>query len=137
MLNKINHIGIAVSNIEKSKDKYIKLGYKVLKEIYDEIFLADLCLMKRESEIIELIHTKDTNSKLFNICNNNIELDYHKCYEVNNIEENIKLLKKNKYLLISDIVYSKLLGGKICFLYNKKVGIIELLEVKNEKNIHI
>lgn len=129
MLEKINHIGIAVPNIEKSKQKYIQNGYKVIRESYDEYFLTDLCLIQKEGEILELIYTNNPNSKVFELCSKGKEIKYHKCYEVQNIDEMIKYLKQDKYILISDIIYSKLLFGNVCFLYSKENGIIELLEV--------
>ena len=56
---------------------------------------------------------------------NSIKVDTH---IKNEIMQN--LLKQNNYILISDIVYSELLLGNVCFLYNRDAGIIELLEVQ-------
>lgn len=130
MLEKLNHIGIAVTNITVSKEKYIKEGYKVIKESYDENFLTELCIMRKEDEVIELVYTNNPKSNVYNLCSKKDETIYHECYEVDNIEETIKELKNNNYIVISNIVYSKLLLGQVCFLYSKENGIIELLEVK-------
>ena len=132
MLNKLNHIGIAVPNMERSKEKHVKKGFKIIKESYNESFLTQLCLMENEKEVIELVYTNNPNSIAFNLCSKNEETIYHKCYEVENIELELKNLKDNNYIVISDIVYSELLLGQVCFLYNKEKGIIELLE-KNKK----
>jgi len=130
MLNKLNHIGIAVPNIIKSKEKYIKEGFEIIKECYDENFLTDLCLMRRKEEVIELVYTNNPKSNVFNLCSKEEETTYHKCYEVDNIESTIEKFKKDNYIVISTIVYSKLLLGQVCFLYSKESGLIELLEVK-------
>ena len=129
MLHKLNHIGIAVSDMENSKNKYIQEGYKIIKENYDENFLTDLCLMQKENECIELVYTNNKESTVFNLCSKNTETIYHKCYEVKDINKTILDLKNEKYILVSKIVFSKLLCGKVCFLYSKQHGLIELLEV--------
>lgn len=129
MLDKINHIGIAVPNMKKGKEKYIQNNYKVVKECYDEYFLTELCLLQKDHEMIELVYTDNPNSRVYELCSKKEEIIYHKCYEVNGIDETIKKLKSEKFILISDIVYSKLLSGNVCFLYSKEYGVIELLEV--------
>ncbi|MCL1947573.1 MAG: lactoylglutathione lyase, partial [Chitinivibrionia bacterium] len=54
---------------------------------------------------------------------------YHICYETENIENAINELKKKKYLLLARPVNAVALNDrKICFLYNKEVGLIELTE---------
>ena len=126
MLEKINHIGIAVPNMEISKEKYIQKGFKVIKEGYNRNFLTELCLMQNGEKVIELVYTDNPKSIAFNLCSKNEETEYHKCYEIENIEMEIKRLKENNYILISDIVYSELLLGQVCFLYSKENGIIEL-----------
>ena len=113
----------------KAREKYLKEGYGVLNEVHDEIFLADLCLLKKQDECIELVCTQNEKSTVYNICQNNEEKVYHKCYEVENIEESVCNLRNNGYIKISEIVPSKLLNGQVCFLYNKEEGLIELLEV--------
>lgn len=129
MLQKLNHIGIAVQNINISKEKYLKRGFKIINKSYDKNFLTDLYLMKNKDEVIELVYTNNPKSNVFNLCSKDKETIYHKCYEVKNIDEAIQKLKEDNYILISDIVYSSLLLGKVCFLYSKENGLIELLEV--------
>jgi methylmalonyl-CoA/ethylmalonyl-CoA epimerase len=54
---------------------------------------------------------------------------YHICYEVENIAEAIDDLKQKKYMPLSHPVNAVAIDGrKICFLYNKAVGLIELVE---------
>ena len=129
-MKQLNHIGIAVNNMKIAKEKYINNGYKVLKEVYDENFFVNLCLLQKENEKIELVYGNEEKSPVYNLCKNNEEKVYHLCYETNNIEKEINLLKKKNYIQTSNIVYSKLLGGQVCFLYSKEEGLIELLEVQ-------
>lgn len=126
---KINHIGIAVHNYENAKAKYLDKGYKILKESYDKYFLVNLCLMVKDNEKIELVYTDNENSSVINMCKNNEEKIYHICYEVKSIEEEIKKLKDENFIQSSEVVYSTLLNGKVCFLYSREKGLIELVEV--------
>jgi methylmalonyl-CoA/ethylmalonyl-CoA epimerase len=54
---------------------------------------------------------------------------YHICYVVKNMDDAIKELKKKKYILVSHPIEAIAFKNKrICFLYNKAVGLIELVE---------
>lgn len=128
---KLNHIGIATNNIEKLISEYISLGYKVINRVYDDIQLADLCLLRMDNSIdIELVSTSNPESKVYNLSMNNYSKEYHKCYYTDNIREEIEELKSKNYILISDINYAKLLNGEVCFMY-KNSELIELFERKN------
>ena len=129
MTKKLNHIGIAVKDMEKSKIKYINDGYEIIGESYEDYFRTQLCLMRKENETIELVYTNDRESKLYSLCNSQEEKNYHKCYEVNDLIYEIKELRNQGYILVEDVVYSNLFSSNVCFLYNKEEGLIELLEV--------
>ena len=54
---------------------------------------------------------------------------YHMCYCVEDIEEAVKELKKKRFLPLFRPVQAVALGNKkICFLFNREVGLIELVE---------
>lgn len=51
------------------------------------------------------------------------------CYCVEDIEEAVKELKKKRFLPLFRPVQAVALGNKkICFLFNREVGLIELVE---------
>ena len=55
-------------------------------------------------------------------------MPYHTCYEVVDIEVEIKKLKKNGYIQVSKTVPAIAFENRlVCFLYNKNIGLIELL----------
>lgn len=125
---KINHIGIATNDIEKLTKEYINDGYELVNKVYDSIQLATLCLLKKEGQVdVELVYTTDSNSKVYNLSKNNYKREYHKCYEVDNINKSIKELKKEGYIVVSNIDEAILLNGKVCFLY-RRGELIELVE---------
>ena len=127
---KLHHKGIAVSDLNKVKQKYQNLGYEVINETYDEIQNAELVLMKKREDVIEVIYSSETESPVYNLCQKAEETTYHKCYQINNIQNSIEELKKQGYIIISEIVDAKLFQGKICFMYSKKEGVIELYEIR-------
>ena len=54
---------------------------------------------------------------------------YHLCYEINcSIEDAVKEMKGDRFLVIAKPTYSDNLKGRVCFLFHKDVGIVELLE---------
>lgn len=126
---KIHHKGIAVCNIKNAKQKYMDLGYKFINEVYDENQKANLLLLQKDEEFIELINSSNEKSPVYNLCRQENEKIYHTCYEVKDIKANIEKLKKEGYMQISEIVSAKLFKGLICFMYSKKEGVIELYEV--------
>ena len=54
---------------------------------------------------------------------------YHICYELDNINDGILKLKLKKFVPLSKPVPARALNDRlICFLYNRDVGLIELLQ---------
>ena len=53
---KLHHIGYLVSNIERSKKAFSALGFSLYKEtIFDEQRKCDICFMKKDSTLVELV----------------------------------------------------------------------------------
>lgn len=78
---------------------------------------------------IELLQPRDIHSPVSEILKKSGVTPYHACYEVDNIEEAVLKLKKMRYVVIGKPVEAVALGNrKVCFLYNKEVGLIELLK---------
>jgi len=128
---KFHHIGVACVKIERSVEVYKKLGYSSSEIIYDPVQKVNLCFLKKnDSPMIELVGCNDTNSDLNNILKKNGTFPYHTCYETKNIKEQINLLIKKGFILMMKPVKAIAFSNrKICFMYNRNVGIIELLEL--------
>lgn len=125
-----HHIGIACKNIEDSIVAYTELGYISTEIIFDSIQKVQICfLTKKDSPLIELVGSNDPESPIRNILKKNGTIPYHTCYEVKNIEEEIPLLSSKGFVLITQPIQAIAFSNRrICFLYNKDVGVIELLE---------
>jgi methylmalonyl-CoA/ethylmalonyl-CoA epimerase len=125
-----HHIGLATSDIEKSKLAYKTLGYTGEGIIYDPNQKVNLCfLYKKDAPVIELVSPTEESSPVNNILHKNGTMPYHTCYEVANLEQTISELKPLRYLIvvkpIEAIAFS---NRRVCFLFQKYAGLIELLE---------
>ncbi len=127
---RFHHIGVATNNIAMTAQQYSIFGYQILSEIiFDPIQNVYIAFMEKEgSPRVELVAPVNENSPILNTINKNGTTPYHFCYEVDNIVEEVKKLKKLKFILISKIVPAVAFENRlVCFLYNKDAGLIELL----------
>ncbi|UTC68219.1 MULTISPECIES: VOC family protein [unclassified Treponema] len=135
---KYHHIGIAVFNIEETAPFYIMQGYSKSQTVYDPIQHVNICfLTDGYSEIIggggmpmiELIEPIDEKSPVYKILQKSGVAPYHICYEVENISDTITELKREKFIPLSKPVEAIAINNKkVCFLFNKNIGLIELVE---------
>jgi methylmalonyl-CoA/ethylmalonyl-CoA epimerase len=127
-----HHIGIAVNNIKTTAQYYLDADYIISDTIYDPIQNVSIAFLKKNGmPLIELVESGSIthNSPISKIIEKSGVSPYHICYEVNNIESTINDLKNKKYLPLAKPVSAVAMNNKkICFLYNKDVGLIELLE---------
>jgi methylmalonyl-CoA/ethylmalonyl-CoA epimerase len=129
---KINHIGIATSDYQKTSSFYIALGYHEVvggfdaaQNVYGYFYEA------QGMPTIELLVPNDEKSPINRILSKNGVTPYHLCYELidTTMEEAIIELKKNRFVQTGYPTISTSLGNrKVCFLFHKDVGIIEILE---------
>ncbi len=126
-----HHVGIAVQNINEAICAYEALGYSRTSEvIQDPIQKVQLCFLdKVESPTLELVAAVSSESPVTNILAKSGPTPYHNCFEVDDVAESVASLKEHGYRRLSSIVPAIAFGNrKICFLYHKEVGLIELLE---------
>ena len=130
---KIHHVGYLVKKINKSINAFEALGYKKESEIcYDEYRDIDICFMKNDEYRIELVMPKSEKSVVHKMLKKIGISPYHLCYEVEDIEESIKYFTTKKgYILMDEKCKAPAIDNKyVVFLFNKDIGMIELLERK-------
>jgi methylmalonyl-CoA/ethylmalonyl-CoA epimerase len=128
---RFHHVGIAVLSINEAINAYEALGYsKTSAIIYDPIQKVQLCFMDKEkSPTLELVAAMSLDSPVTNILIKSGPTPYHNCFEVDDITESVANLRKNGYRRLSTIVPAIAFGNRrICFLFHKEAGLIELLE---------
>lgn len=128
---KINHIGYAVKNIDNSIKDFEILGFEKISEITeDKMRKVRIVFIKNESYVLELIEPMDEDSPVSKLIKKAGNTPYHLCYETDNIDLATQRLLKNKYIKISEVENAfALKNKKVCFLYKKSIGIIELIEI--------
>ena len=125
-----HHVGIAVESIEKTAVYFIEAGYKMTNIVFDPKQNVNISFLEKVgSPLLELVEPVDEKSPVRNILNKVGVSAYHFCYEVENLDDSIAQLRQKKFILLVKPVEAVAFDGrKICFLYHKETGLIELLE---------
>lgn len=128
---KFHHIGVAVKDIDATAAVYEQGGYKRSASIFDPIQNVNICWLTKEGmPTVELLAPVDETSPVNKILEKNGVTPYHTCYVVDNIEDAVAQLRKQKYVMVSKPAEAvAFCGSRVCFLFNKNVGLIELVEV--------
>lgn len=127
---RFHHIGIAVFDIDVTAELYVDAGYRKTDNVTDTLQNIKICFLEKEGmPMIELLAAVDDFSPVNRILKNVGVSPYHVCYTVSDIENAVKQLRKKRFLIISKPCEACALGNRrVCFLFHKDVGLIELLE---------
>ncbi len=125
-----HHIGIACRNIDKTASAYEVLGYSKGATVFDPLQNINICFLTHSSmPMVELLSPVDESSPVVQILEKNGVMPYHICYEVDDLENNIKVFKRQHYVVVSKPkVASAIDDRRVAFLYNADMGLIELVE---------
>lgn len=86
--------------------------------------------MQNGNECIELVAQNGEKTPVDGVLKLNGATPYHICYEVQNIDGAIENLKKQKFIVMQKpAVAPAIQNCNVAFLYNKDIGMIELVEV--------
>ena len=137
MIKKIEHIGIAVKNINDSNALFKKLfgheHYKI--EAVESEGVSTSFFMLGETKI-ELLQATTAESAITKFIEKKGEGIHHIAYAVDNIEEEIKRLQAEGFEILSKVPKDGADNKRICFLHPKSTNgvLVELCEeMKNEK----
>ena len=127
---KFHHIGLAVKDIDATATIYERGGYKRSASIFDPIQNVSICWLTKEGmPTVELLAPVDETSPVNKTLEKNGVTPYHTCYVVENVEDAVAQLRKQKYVMVSKPAEAvAFCGSRVCFLFNKNVGLIELVE---------
>lgn len=129
-LQAIDHIGYAVRDIQETAAPYVVAGWK-LSEVYnEEVQHARIVFLKKEGmPTIELVSPLDGESPVDKFLENGGVQPYHICYVVEDMWKTLEDLHQEGFMPLFKPVASVAMQGKqICYLYNKSVGLIEIVE---------
>jgi len=133
-MKKIEHIGIAVKDIEEAEKKFAKLfktaAYKQEKVESEGVLTS---FFKIGESKIELLSATSDNSPIKKFLDKKGEGMHHIAFEVDDIELEMKRLKSEGFTLLNDTPKEGADNKLIAFIHPKSTGGI-LIEICQEKN---
>ena len=126
---RFHHIGYAVKNIDQTASHYLEGGWELSAPITDPIQNVRIAfLTKAGHPSIELVTPVNAQSPVVKTLEKSGVSPYHVCYEVNDIEQAVAMMRNKHFIPLFKPVAAVALGSrKICYLYNRHVGLVELL----------
>lgn len=136
MLKNLNHIGIAVKSLDESIKMYRDLlgfGEPEIIELKD--MNLKVAIFTIETYKIELVESTNENTPIAKFLEKHGPGIHHLCFNVDNIEEQLKMLKAKGVILIDEKPRTGALGQKIAFISPKSTNgvLIELSEQTGHK----
>lgn len=131
MINHIEHIGIAVKDLESANDLYEKLlNEKPYKQEYVDSEKVTTSFFKTGSNKIELLESKNPESAISKFIEKRGEGIHHIAFAVDNIEHEMKRLKELGFQLLSEKPYKGADNKWVCFVHPKSANgvLIELCQ---------
>ena len=130
-LTTFHHFGLALKDFSKAIEFYKNLGYDITEPIIDTLQNVELVLCTSEKHpTIELVKPINNNSPIINYLRKNNEMIYHVCYEVDDIDRDIKTLFSDiRAFCVSKPKPAILFDNRlVSFFYINNVGLIEVLQ---------
>lgn len=127
---KFHHIGVAVKDLDATAAVYEQGGYKRSSSIFDPIQNVNICWLTKDGmPTVELLAPVNEKSPVNKTLEKVGVSPYHCCYVVDKLEDAVAELRKQKYIMVSKPAEAvAFCGSWVCFLFNKNVGLIELVE---------
>ena len=132
-MNKIEHIGIAVKSIESSTSLFAKLfaknAYKREEVLSEGVITEFFQLGENKIELLEATHAESPIAKFIEKKGEGI---HHIAFEVSDIVAEMKRLKEEGFILLSEEPKKGADNKLVCFVHPKDVNgvLIELCQTK-------
>lgn len=135
-MDKIEHIGIAVKDLQQSSDLYRRLlGYESYKTEHVDSEHVITEFFKIGESKIELLQATSEQSAITGFIEKRGEGIHHIAFAVENIIEEMARLKANGFQLLSDEPKKGADNKLVCFVHPKTTGgvLVELCQERGEK----
>ncbi len=133
-MKKIEHIGIAVSDLKKSNELFSKLfGITPYKSEKVESESVTTSFFKTGENKIELLEALNSESPIAKFISKKGEGIHHIAFEVEDIHAEMKRLKSEGFILLSDAPKKGADNKLVCFLHPKSSNGV-LVELCQEMN---
>ncbi len=128
---KVHHIGYAVKRLEKAAEVFATLGYTMGEITKDESRRIRIMFLENGAERVELVAPDGDDTPVDGILKSTGPTPYHICYEVQDINAATDELKTKGFVTVKEPEPAPAIGGAtVAFMYNARVGLIELVEIK-------
>jgi methylmalonyl-CoA/ethylmalonyl-CoA epimerase len=127
-----HHVGIACRSIDKTVGFYLAMGYTASPVTDDPLQHVKVCFLERPGQPrLELLEPLDDVSPVARTLATAGVTPYHLCYEVQDIDAAVAMLRGQRFLLVSGPVHACAMGGRrVAFLFKKDNGLLELVEAE-------
>lgn len=132
MIKRIEHLGIAVKNLEEALKPYETLfGKSYKEEIVESEFVRTVFIQVGESKI-ELLEATDDRSAIAKFLEKNREGFHHVAFEVDDLDSELKRLSEEGFQLIHETPKDGADNKRIAFLHPKSTQglLVELCQEK-------
>lgn len=122
-MKKIDHIGIAVKNVEQSNEIYSRLFDKppFHQEILENLHLR-VSFFELNDTKVELLEPLSEKSTVHKFLQNKGEGIHHVAYEVEDIYQEIERLKSEGFMPLTEKPYIGALNKLVCFFHPKTIN---------------
>ncbi len=134
-MKKIEHLGIAVRDLEQSNDLYSKLlGKKPYKEESVESEGVKTSFFKIGASKIELLEASNPDSPIAKFIEKRGEGIHHIAFDVKDIQAEMERLKAEGFRLLNETPKRGADNKLVCFVHPKSAGgvLIELCQEREE-----
>lgn len=126
------HVGVAVPDIDEARNLYTQLGYTAQGTVVAATSHGvNTLMMKNGAMIVELLSPlkQGEPSPIDTYIASKPYKMYHVAYYVSDLEAQVALMQKNRYIMIGESSCSEANQGKrTVFLFHRKLGVVELVE---------
>lgn len=130
-MKKIEHLGIAVDDLEKSEELFSKLfNVSVYKREFVESQQVMTSFLRVGNNKIELLKATDPNSVIQKFIDKKGEGFHHVAFAVSDIRSEMERLREEGFVLLNDEPMKGADNKMVCFLHPKTTNglLVELVE---------
>ncbi|MEW5807765.1 MAG: methylmalonyl-CoA epimerase [Acidobacteriota bacterium] len=136
MLEKIDHIGIAVRSIEERERFYVEgMGLRIDEKALVPEQHARIAIMRIGGIKLELVEPTDPSSPIAGFLNRRGEGIHHICFEVKDIEDGKRKLERAGFKIVENASSVGYGGSKVLFIHPSVTGSVlyELVQHGTDK----
>lgn len=135
---RLHHVGYAVRDLDAAEAAFAKLGHQISARTDDTVRQVRISWAVLDGIRVELVAPLSPGSPVDGVLDKLGPTPYHLCYQVPEIAEALSALRADGYLPLSAPAPAPAIGGAlVVFLYSRVLGLIELVEIPEERETRL